>query len=217
MTSTIVALGQMGDGDQLERAFAGATVHDMFNFMTVGILFPIELITGYLRRLTGAMVKNAELNDDSDRWEGPVDKYIEPLGARVLKENKDVTFAIAEGEAECGDFYPMNCDPAVDPPTYESCGGEFGLIECDDELGCPAFFNPDATPRDDKIAGGVVFVIGILILFFCMAGMIFLLQKMLMRKSFAFSISFILPCFAHAHSVSFLQSFRPVSFTRPPT
>lgn len=25
--------GQMGDGDQLERAFAGATVHDCFNFL----------------------------------------------------------------------------------------------------------------------------------------------------------------------------------------
>ena len=34
VTNTIVAIGQIGDGDQLERAFAGATVHDMFNYMT---------------------------------------------------------------------------------------------------------------------------------------------------------------------------------------
>jgi sodium-dependent phosphate cotransporter len=52
VTNTIVAMGQLGDGDQLERAFAGATVHDMFNFMTVAILFPIEIITGYLYYLT---------------------------------------------------------------------------------------------------------------------------------------------------------------------
>ena len=60
VTNTIVAIGQMGDGDQLERAFAGATVHDIFNFLTVAILLPLEVITGYLDALTGAIVKNAE-------------------------------------------------------------------------------------------------------------------------------------------------------------
>jgi sodium-dependent phosphate cotransporter len=45
VTNTIAAMGQMGCGDQLERAFAGATVHGMFNFLTVVILFPLELIS----------------------------------------------------------------------------------------------------------------------------------------------------------------------------
>lgn len=48
VTNTIVAMGQMGDGDELERAFGGATVHDMFNFLSVAVLFPLELITGML-------------------------------------------------------------------------------------------------------------------------------------------------------------------------
>lgn len=183
MTNTIVAMGQMADGDQLERGFAGATVHDMFNFMMVAILLPVEVITGYLERLTGAIVKNADPSE-GETWEGPVGKYVEPLGARVLKENKDVTFAIAEGDASCGDYYPMNCDPSVDPPTYESCGGEFGLIKCDEDIGCPAFFNPDATPKDDKVSGGVVFFLGIIILFVCMAGLITILQRMLHGGSF---------------------------------
>merc|ERR1712176_85535 len=56
--NTIVAMGQMGDGDQLERAFAAATVHDMFNFLSVAVFLPIELITGYLNRLTSACVRN---------------------------------------------------------------------------------------------------------------------------------------------------------------
>ena len=42
VTSTIVAMGQLGNGDELERAFAGATVHDLFNFLTVGVLLPVE-------------------------------------------------------------------------------------------------------------------------------------------------------------------------------
>lgn len=68
-------MGQMGDGDQLERAFAGATVHDMFNFMVVAILLPVEVITGYLDRLTYAMVKNANPSD-GESWEGTSNEYV---------------------------------------------------------------------------------------------------------------------------------------------
>ena len=162
VTNTIVAMGQMGDGDQLERAFAGATVHDMFNFLSVAVLLPVEVVTGYLHHLTDAMVKNADPKDD-EKWEGPVKKLVEPIGVHIIKENKDVTKSIAKGTAECGDFYPMNCDPAVDPPTYKSCDGNFGLISCDKEAGCPAFFLPEASAEDDKVSGGVVFFIGIFI------------------------------------------------------
>lgn len=182
VTNTIVAMGQMGDGDQLERAFAGATVHDMFNFMTVAILLPVEVITHYLKHLTNALVKNANPSD-GESWEGPVKKLVEPIGVHVLKENKDVTKAIAKGEADCEDFYPMTCDPAVDPPTYESCDGNFGLISCDKDAGCPAFFLPEATAKDDKVSGGVVFFIGVMILFVCLIALVTLLQKMLLGMS----------------------------------
>ena len=40
------------------RAFACATVHDMFNWMTVILLVIIESITGFLEYITGAMVAN---------------------------------------------------------------------------------------------------------------------------------------------------------------
>merc|ERR1719491_2475251 len=41
-TNTIVAMGQMGSDDQLERAFSNATVHDLFNLLAVAVLFPLE-------------------------------------------------------------------------------------------------------------------------------------------------------------------------------
>merc|ERR1719469_1043572 len=56
VTNTIVAMGHLGNGDELERAFAGATVHDMFNFLTVAVLFPIELVSNMLYALTKAML-----------------------------------------------------------------------------------------------------------------------------------------------------------------
>lgn len=105
VTNTLVSLGHLGNGDELELAFAGATVHDMFNYLTVIVLFPTELATGYLRRLTGWMVKNYKAKD-GEEWEGPISKYVEPIGFYVLIENKDVPKALSKG-GTCEDFYPI--------------------------------------------------------------------------------------------------------------
>jgi len=178
VTNTIVAMGQLGDGDQLERAFAGATVHDMFNFMSVAILLPVEAATGYLDELTGAITKNAEV-EDGEKWEGPIKKIVEPLGALIIKENKDVTKAIAKGEGSCdegGGYYPIIC--LEDEPEWDCT--RYGLIKCDDDTEkCPVFFSKDASAQDDKVSGGVCFFLGIVILFICMFGLVTVLQKML--------------------------------------
>ena len=180
VTNTIVALGHLGDGAQLERAFAGATIHDMFNFMTVATLLPVEVVTGYLSRLTHAMVKNAS-TEKGEKWEGPVKKLVAPLGDKLIIANKKVIEGVAQG-GSCSDFYPINCtDPSN--PTKSSCS-KIGLIDCDKETGhCPAFFQADASRHDDQMAGFVVFIIALGILFFCLFGMVTILQKMLLGTS----------------------------------
>ena len=44
LTSTIVSLGHVRDGEEFKRAFSAATVHDSFNVLAVILLFPIELL-----------------------------------------------------------------------------------------------------------------------------------------------------------------------------
>ncbi len=39
-------MAQSGDRKEFRRAFAGATVHDMFNWLTVIVFLPIEWATG---------------------------------------------------------------------------------------------------------------------------------------------------------------------------
>jgi len=46
VTNTIVSFTQIANQNEFRRAFAGATVHDMFNWLTVFVLFPVEVITG---------------------------------------------------------------------------------------------------------------------------------------------------------------------------
>jgi sodium-dependent phosphate cotransporter len=54
VTNTLVSLGHVTRREEFRRAFAGATVHDFFNWMTVAVLFPVELATGYLAKTAGA-------------------------------------------------------------------------------------------------------------------------------------------------------------------
>jgi len=54
VTSTIVSLAHIGRRYEFERAFPVAVCHDVFNYLAVLILLPLEMTTGYLRRLAGA-------------------------------------------------------------------------------------------------------------------------------------------------------------------
>jgi sodium-dependent phosphate cotransporter len=193
VTNTIVAMGQMGDGSQLERAFAGATVHDLFNLLTTAILFPLELISGYLYYLTKAMLPASVA--DGDSWDGPIKKIVAPLADRVIKANKDVIKDISTGKVEnCDAYYPVLCLDGIE--DYKHCAskcddgevkgvdcGRVGLITCDKTLGCPAFFQNGATKQDDTIAGGVCLVLSLFFLLICLMGLVNVLQRGLMGMS----------------------------------
>ena len=105
VTNTLVSLVHLGVPDEIERAFAGATIHDAFNYLTVAVLLPVEVTTGYLFHLTEALVKNYQ-PQRGEEWEGPISRYIEPLGMYLLIENKIVTEAVAKG-GSCDDSYPI--------------------------------------------------------------------------------------------------------------
>lgn len=52
VTNTIVALGHMGRPEEFRRAYAAATCHDFFNFGAVAVLLPLEIMTGFLAKLS---------------------------------------------------------------------------------------------------------------------------------------------------------------------
>jgi len=179
VTNTLVAMGQLGDGDQLERAFAGATVHDMFNFLSVAVFFPIELVTGYLARLTKACVDDWN-KKDGELWVGPLKAIIGPISHKVIVANYAVLTGVAKNKT-CEDFYPIVCENPEDP-TRATC--QTGLIGCDIHTGvCPYFFQIDATDADDRMSGIAVFILGIIMLFLCLFGMVAVLQKMMLKAS----------------------------------
>lgn len=66
VTNTAVSLTMSMNREQFARAFAGATVHDCFNVLSVLVLLIIELITGYLEALSGAVVNSLGTFDGSN-------------------------------------------------------------------------------------------------------------------------------------------------------
>ena len=139
-------MGQMADGAQLERAFAGATVHDLFNLLSVAVLFPLEVISHYLYYLTKAMLPSSVA--DGDSWSGPIKKIVSPLAGRVIKANSSVIKDIATKKVEsCDDYYPVACIDGIEDYKHctakcedgdipgETCG-RVGSITCDKKTGC---------------------------------------------------------------------------------
>ena len=48
ITSTLVSFVQAGNRAEFGKAFAAGTVHDMFNWLSVCVLLPVEILTGML-------------------------------------------------------------------------------------------------------------------------------------------------------------------------
>ncbi len=53
VTATIVALGHIGRREEFERAFPVAICHDVFNYIAVLVLLPLEVFTGFLQSTAG--------------------------------------------------------------------------------------------------------------------------------------------------------------------
>ncbi len=50
VTNTLVSLAHANRPEEFRRAFAGATIHDFFNWISVLVLLPIEITFGFLRK-----------------------------------------------------------------------------------------------------------------------------------------------------------------------
>ena len=75
VTSTIVSLAHLGRRDEFERAFPVAVCHDIFNYLSVLILLPLEMTTGFLRRTATILAKPFSGMSGVD-YESPLDTVL---------------------------------------------------------------------------------------------------------------------------------------------
>lgn len=97
LTSTLVSLGMVRDKKSFRRAFAGATTHDMYNLLSVLILFPLEMFTGYLEK-TSAWLSTRLADSDG----GIIATLFNAIGAVITF----VTDPLADLIGNLGDILP---------------------------------------------------------------------------------------------------------------
>ena len=159
VTNTIVSIGFANDHTNYERAFSGATVHDMFNFLGVIVWLPVDQIinainggNGGLFALIVAAIVPADLaeSEDDDLF---IKKAVADISKKVISINKDIIKDYASGAPETfcannpGIVYPMKEKKAcldsviaipdfsaslpVDNPSYLLTGfAEKGSFNC---------------------------------------------------------------------------------------
>ncbi|CAF4348546.1 unnamed protein product, partial [Rotaria sp. Silwood2] len=88
-----------GKREEFSLAFAGATVHDMFNWLTVLILLPIEIASNMLYHLTESITKSINLKRNPNSNPEFLTAITKPLTQRIIQLDNHVIEAIALGNA----------------------------------------------------------------------------------------------------------------------
>ncbi|CAK0888096.1 unnamed protein product [Prorocentrum cordatum] len=102
VTNTIVSLSHVGDKDEYRRAFAGATVHDCFNLLTVSFMLPLEYFTHVLYRIGNGIVTAAGIEEDQQKA-AKVDfikKITSPITQRIVQLDKKLVTKVAEAGSQ---------------------------------------------------------------------------------------------------------------------
>ncbi|KAL1235630.1 Sodium-dependent phosphate transport protein 2A [Trichinella pseudospiralis] len=163
VTSTIVALFSSGDRGRFEKAFAAAVIHDLYNWMGVVVLFPLEVITsalfgqGAIVSLTGLMVKNLEPGtlQDSEFFQ----KIIDPFTHLIFQADDEVLTNRSLGIVTNQSVVKRIC--------YDSLNHSYS---------CPFVLNLD---WPDTSIGGLLLFISLVLLICCLSGMVKVLNQLL--------------------------------------
>ena len=86
VTNTIVSMGHITRPEEFRRAMAGATVHDFFNWLSVLILLPLELLFGLISKPATALANIVPGVGGDGLSKTPFDQAAKWIGANVLQE-----------------------------------------------------------------------------------------------------------------------------------
>jgi len=107
VTNTIVAMGHFSNKDDLRRGFSAATVHDVFNLLSVLVFLPLNWIYPFFENMTYEMAKNQKVCEEDCVKTEFLSPYISPYSKGVANYDKKVANYISQGYCggECGTSY----------------------------------------------------------------------------------------------------------------
>ena len=179
VTNTIVAVTQLGDRRQFRRAFAGATVHDMFNILCVCILLPIEVVTGYLYRFTGFLIQEMHFESDKNAKKEFLKKLTKPFTNIVIQIDKKVIEGIAKGDESYKhkSLIKYLCDKGQEKNVTVNDSSLGWKIVKVNEKACKFLFHD--TGMSDSAVGAIVLICALIILCVCLFAIVKVLHSLL--------------------------------------
>ncbi|NXA46449.1 NPT2A protein, partial [Nothocercus julius] len=176
VTNTIVALMQAGDRSEFKRAFAGATVHDCFNWLSVLVLLPLEVVSGYLHHVTRLVVATFNIRSGKDAPD--LLKIItEPFTRLIIQLDKSVITGIATGDESLRNRSLIRVWCGQAPPQWGWGGpGHRALMQPCRGAGSHLFTD---TPLPDLAVGLVLLAGSLIVLCTCLILLVKLLNSLL--------------------------------------
>ena len=103
VTNTLVSMGHAGNREEFRRAFAGATVHDFFNVLSVAILLPLEVMFGFIQK-TSAWMTTLLVGSGGTSFKSPLKMLLKPVIHAVLHVDKGKIKAASLGKPVTGSY-----------------------------------------------------------------------------------------------------------------
>ncbi|XP_073236916.1 sodium-dependent phosphate transport protein 2B-like [Porites lutea] len=185
VTNTIVSLAQAAERNEFRRAFAGAVVHDIFNWLSVIVFLPMEVITGYLRRLTGEIIGVLDLKQAKGTNKKLLKTVTQPFTKMIIQLDKNIIKKIALGDKSADSKSLIkNCEPKV---TTEEVNKTFSnstyftyvLVNETKETPAKCKFLFAGTTLSDTEVGIIILVVSIILLCICLVSIVKILHSML--------------------------------------
>lgn len=181
VTNTIVSLAQAAERNEFRRAFAGATVHDIFNWLSVLIFLPLEVITHFLLHLTGKIINVLPLTQKKGTNKKLLKKLTEPFTKLIIQLDKKIIEKIALGDesAESKSLI-KDCSPKeVTEAVNKTLNGTTYLenVTTVEPASCKFLFH--GTSLSDTEVGIIILVLSIGLLCICLVSIVKVLHSML--------------------------------------
>ncbi|XP_022607373.1 sodium-dependent phosphate transport protein 2A-like [Seriola dumerili] len=180
VTNTIVAMMQAAERTEFQRAFAGATIHDCFNWLSVLVLLPLEVVSGLMARLSHLLVTSFKLQPGEDAPE-LLKVITEPVTKLIIQLDKCVITGIAMGNEDMRnrslvkEWCQTDLVMSTDNVSIENCG--FSHVLSQTSVKCRHLFV--STVLSDLSVGLILLAASLAVLCTCLLLLVKLLNSLL--------------------------------------
>ena len=182
VTNTIVSLAQAAERNEFRRAFAGATVHDIFNWLSVIVFLPMEVITGYLHRLTREIIGVLDLKQAKGTNKKLLKTVTQPFTKLIIQLDKNIIKKIALGDKSADSKSLIKiCKPKITIEEVNKTVNSSYMLIVNETKETPAkckFLFAGTTLSDTEV-GIIILVVSIILLCICLVSIVKILHSML--------------------------------------